>query len=369
MKHLVVYIHGKGGSATESQHYAPLFPGYQVVGLDYQAQTPWEAREEFPAAFDSLAVGFDTVTLIANSLGAFFAMNSLQDKPIDKAYFISPVVDMERLITNMMARANVTEGQLEQCSTIPTNFGETLSWEYLQDVRRHPARWRIPTAILYGAQDNLTSRDTIVAFAQRHGAELTVMEGGEHWFHTPEQMAFLDEWLAGVIARTPRLTLRRFRPGDLADLYACLSDPETVKHEPYPPMSLNETRQAMRWRLSSSEMLAVEQEGTVIGNVCLGKRDFQALELGYLLNRHFWHQGYATEACTALIDRAFERGIHRIYAECDPENTASWRLLERLGFSREGHLRQNVYFHQDQDGRPIWKDTYLYARLAKGESI
>lgn len=366
MKHLVIYIHGKGGSPAESQHYERLFPGHQVVGMDYQARTPWEAGTEFSATFDSLAAGYDTVTLIANSIGAFFAMNSLQDKPIDKAYFISPVVDMERLITNMMAWANVTEEQLERCGTIPTDFGETLSWDYLQHVRNHPIRWEIPTAILYGSQDNLTSRDTIAAFAKAHGAELTVMEGGEHWFHTPEQMAFLDAWLSGIAARTPRLVLRRFQPGDLPDLHACLSDPETVKFEPYTPKTLAETCQALRWRLSSSEMLAVELEGKVIGNVYLGKRDFQTLELGYLLNRDFWHQGYAAEACTALINRAFEGGIHRIYAECDPENSASWRLLERLGFSREGHLRQNVYFHQDQDGRPIWKDTYLYARLAKG---
>ena len=60
---------------------------------------------------------------------------------------------------------------------------------------------------------------------------------------------------------------------------------------------------------------------------------------------------------------AFAAGVHRIYAECDPENENSWRLLERLGFSREAHLRQNVYFWKDTDGNPIWKDTYVYARL------
>lgn len=366
MKHLVLYIHGKGGSAAESQRYAPLFPGHQVVGLDYQAQTPWEARQEFPSVFDELAKGSDTVTLIANSIGAFFALCSLQDKPIDKAYFISPVVDMEKLIGSMMTWAGVTEKELETRRTIPTDFGETLSWDYLQDVRSHPIHWEIPTAILYGSRDNLTSRETLSAFAKHHGAELTIMEDGEHWFHTPAQMAFLDEWIAGVVARTPRLKLRRFRPGDFADLHACLSDPETVKHEPYSPMSLDETRQALRWRMSTGEMTAIELDGQVIGNVYLGKRDCETLELGYLLNRTCWHQGYAIEACTALIDRAFAQGIHRIYAECDPDNTASWRLLERLGFRREGHFRQNIFFQRDGEGQPIWKDTYLYARLAKG---
>lgn len=196
MKHLIIYIHGKGGSPAESQHYEGLFPGCRVVGMSYQAQTPWEARQEFPATFDSLTEGYDKVTLIANSIGAFFALNRLQDKHIDKAYFISPVVDMERLIINMMSWANVTEEQLYARSTISTDFGETLSWDYLQDVRTHPIRWEIPTAILYGSQDNLTSLESVSAFAKAHGAELTVMEGGEHWFHTPEQMVFLDGWLS-----------------------------------------------------------------------------------------------------------------------------------------------------------------------------
>lgn len=65
--------------------------------------------------------------------------------------------------------------------------------------------------------------------------------------------------------------------------------------------------------------------------------------------------------------QAFARGIHRIYAECDPENTASWRLLERLGFQREAHFKQNVYFWRNEKGGPIWKDTYVYARLAAQE--
>lgn len=62
----------------------------------------------------------------------------------------------------------------------------------------------------------------------------------------------------------------------------------------------------------------------------------------------------------ALIENAFSDGIHRIYAECDPENRSSYGLLERLGFSREGCLHQNVYFKKDENGDPIWKDTLVY---------
>ena len=78
---------------------------------------------------------------------------------------------------------------------IATDFGETLSWEYLCYVRKHPIVRNVPTCILYGEHDDLTSIETISAFATQHSAELTVMPGGEHWFHTGKQMRFLDEWI------------------------------------------------------------------------------------------------------------------------------------------------------------------------------
>ena len=55
--------------------------------------------------------------------------------------------------------------------------------------------WPIPTSILYGENDNLTSLETIRTFADKIGADLTVMKDGEHWFHTEDQMAFLDQWI------------------------------------------------------------------------------------------------------------------------------------------------------------------------------
>ena len=196
MKKLVLYIHGKGDSAAEAEHYKPLFPNCDVVGLEYTSQFPWEALNEFPTLFDELCPGYDSVDLIANSIGAFFAMHALSGKQIEKAHFISPVVDMEKLIMDMMGWANVTEDELHNKQTIPTNFGETLSWEYLCYVRANPIQWEVPTRILYGEKDNLTSYRTISAFADQTHASLTVMKNGEHWFHNKEQMDFLDAWIS-----------------------------------------------------------------------------------------------------------------------------------------------------------------------------
>ena len=191
----VIYIHGKNGSADEAEIYKPVFSEYEVIGLDYKAETPWQAKSEFPKLFDELCAESDEVILVANSIGAYFAMHSLADRQIDRAFFISPIVDMQQLILYMMKCAGVSEKELSQRGEIKTDFGETLSWEYLCYVREHPIKWQIPTEILYGENDNLTSLETVTAFAERTGAELTVMSGGEHWFHTEEQMRFLTEWL------------------------------------------------------------------------------------------------------------------------------------------------------------------------------
>lgn len=169
-----------------------------------------------------------------------------------------------------------------------------------------------------------------------------------------------------MMLETERLILRPFRETDLQDLYEYLSDEQTVRYEPYKPMTLAETQDNLRWRMGTEAMIAVErrEDHKLIGNLYFAKGDFQTAELGYVFNRRFWGRGYASESCRALINQAFAEGTHRIIAECDPENVNSWRLLEALGFTREAHLRQNVYFWKDEQGNPIWKDTYVYARLS-----
>ena len=167
------------------------------------------------------------------------------------------------------------------------------------------------------------------------------------------------------IAETERLILRRYKKEDIQDLFEYLSDKEVVRYEPYKPQTFDETEKSLEWRIGTDEMIAVELKNShkMIGNVYMGKRDFEALEMGYVFNRNYWGYGYAAESCKALIEQAFSNGVHRIYAECDPANESSWKLLESLGFQREAYFRKNVYFWKDETEKPIWKDTYVYAKL------
>ena len=199
MKDIVVYIHGKGGSAQEAVHFQQFFANSDVLGLDYEARTPWEAKEEFVRYFELILESHKSVTIVANSIGAFFAMHALQDMRIKKAYFISPIVNMQILIEKMMSQVRVSEDELRDRGELDTECGEKLSWKYLCYAREHPICWTVPTHILYGEKDDLTSFETICEFANQIGATLTVMKNGEHWFHTAEQMRFLDDWIRRYI--------------------------------------------------------------------------------------------------------------------------------------------------------------------------
>ena len=172
-----------------------------------------------------------------------------------------------------------------------------------------------------------------------------------------------------IIAETDRLILRKYKDSDLNDLFDYLSNPRVVEFEPYKPMTMEEVKNNLKWRISTDEMIAVELKSNqkMIGNIYLGKRDFDSLEIGFVFNESYWKNGYAQESCEKLIELAFNNGIHRIFAECDPNNKNSWCLLEKMNFTREGYLKKNVYFFKDDKNKPIWKDTFIYSKLNNNE--
>ena len=202
-----LFVHGQSGCKEEAAAFAEIVcpRGFQVLAADLpqhgerkgepEGCDPWTAVPELQAVLGSMKQRWREISLRANSIGAHFSMLSFADEPLRKALFVSPILDMEGLIAGWMRGAGITEQELEARGEIAVNCGPTLSWRYLSWERQHPVRdWRCATAILYAGRDDLTGRGTAERFAAAHGAALTVMENGEHWFHTPAQLAVLREW-------------------------------------------------------------------------------------------------------------------------------------------------------------------------------
>lgn len=205
---LFLHLHGKMGCKEEAARLAEIVcpKGYQVLSMDLPGHgertsemerfVPWEVVPELQAVYGFARQRWKNISLYANSIGAYFSLLAFREVKLEKSLLVSPILDMEKLIRDMMGWAGVTREQLQKAGEIPTAFGETLSWKYLTYAEEHRiTRWDSPTAILYAGQDHLTARETARDFAQRFGCTVTVMENGEHWFHTEEQLTVLDAWL------------------------------------------------------------------------------------------------------------------------------------------------------------------------------
>ena len=170
----------------------------------------------------------------------------------------------------------------------------------------------------------------------------------------------------GNYIETERLLIRRFREDDWRELYAYLGDEEVVFYEPYDSFTEEQCKKEAIIRKDEECFWAVtlKECGSLIGNLYIEKHDFGTYEIGYVFNKSFHKKGYATEGARALMKHAYNQlGARRIIARCNPENISSWKLLERLGLRREGHLKENIYFRVDDNGKPIWQDTYMYGQL------
>lgn len=180
--------------------------GFQVLSFDLpeHGDRVKEARtcsvqncvNDIGVIFNYAQESYDRISLFACSMGAYFSLLACADKQLEQSLFLSPVTDMERIIRNMMQSFNISEERLKAEKEIPTPAGQSLYWDYFQYVISRPISvWHNPTFILYGSLDFLCEADTVKAFAEKFGCGLKVMENGEHFFHTEEQLAFFRNWL------------------------------------------------------------------------------------------------------------------------------------------------------------------------------
>ena len=195
-KGVVIYIHGMRGSAKEIKDFAFLKDRYDLKGLDYEDGNPWELKEVIQSEFQKLSKGYDEVIVIANSIGAFYAYEYLSDFKINKAFFISPIVNMLQTIIDLMTVYGIKDKELKKEKLIELDNGATLSYGFYQHVSNDDDHWNVPTEILYGEYDQSVYVLSVVEFLSAHpSTKLTIKADGEHYFHTKEDKKFIKQWM------------------------------------------------------------------------------------------------------------------------------------------------------------------------------
>ena len=172
---------------------------------------------------------------------------------------------------------------------------------------------------------------------------------------------------AEVFVTTERLVVRRFEPADVEAFAAYRSDPAVARYQVWTaPVPAEDARCLVAEFAAADEQApgwfqyAVEAGGVLVGDVAICRHDngLQA-ELGFTLATAHQGRGYAGEAVRSVLDRVFATGVRRVSAECDARNAASVRLLERLGFRREGLRREHTWLKGE------WTDDLLFGLLAR----
>ena len=143
---------------------------------------------------------FEEINIWACSMGAYFSLLAYKDENIKQCIFLSPIVNMKVIIDNMMLWSNTTEEMLKEKLEIKTDFGQTLYWDYYKYVKDNPIiNWNKKTFILYGNRDNLQDENIIKDFCNRFNCNLSILENGEHYFHTEEQINYYKNWIESII--------------------------------------------------------------------------------------------------------------------------------------------------------------------------
>lgn len=207
---LILAIHGNLSSKSDipiqilAEEAVPL--GYQVLSFDLPEhgdrkeeaalckvqRCVWELEKIMAFA----KAQFSSISIWANSIGAYFSLLAYQNKTLKQCLFLSPVVDMQVMIEQMMEWFAISEERLSQEQEIKTPAGQVLYWDYYQYVKNHPiTKWDNPTVILYGKKDGLCGFDILSAFTKRFDCGLTISESSEHYFFTEKDLAVYRRWL------------------------------------------------------------------------------------------------------------------------------------------------------------------------------
>ena len=204
---IYIHVHGKQSRKEYAEHFAAIAEskGYQTLSFDLPEHGErvggsmrcdvWNGVRDLDTIADYASSRWNSVSLFACSLGAYFSLNAYADRKLEKCLFQSPIVDMEWLVKHMMLWSGVSETELREKKEIPTEI-EPLRWDYYRYILENPVeRWLFPTFVLYGGKDNLQPPSSLQSFCDKFGAALSVSENSEHPFMGKDDFAIVDGWL------------------------------------------------------------------------------------------------------------------------------------------------------------------------------
>lgn len=211
---LFIAVHGNMSSKDDipiqllAEQVVPL--GYQVLSFDLPQHgerkkdcTPCKVQncvDDLQKVMDFAKTKANQISLFACSMGAYFSLLAYKNEDIKKSLFLSPVVDMKKIINNMMTWFNISEQKLEKEKEISTPIGQTLYWDYYQYVVQNPINnLTSPTSILYGENDEISEYGVMSSFSKKFNCNLEIAKNSEHYFHTNEQIEIYKKWLKKTI--------------------------------------------------------------------------------------------------------------------------------------------------------------------------
>ena len=211
-KKVYIYAHGQDGSKEDAELLASVVckQGWQVISFDLPGHgqrrhepascNPRRAILEFREILSYTKKRWDEVALFAVSLGAWLGLQSFRDERLSNCLFVSPILDMKYVISNIMRRAGISRERLKQERMILTHVGQPLFWEYWSFVLNNPiTKWETPSWMLYAENDDMMPLKIVKNFAQQFSCTLSVMKNSEHWFHTPQQLDYLRSWIKSAV--------------------------------------------------------------------------------------------------------------------------------------------------------------------------
>lgn len=207
---VIIGVHGNMSSKTDipmallAQYCTAR--GFQLLTFDLPEHGDRKAERRLCNAQNCVAdvaivmeyakAHWEKISLFANSMGAYFSMTALDSHGLEHCFFLSPIVDMKQLIENMLAWSDIPLERLEAEGVITSASGQVFYWDYYRYVADRPVTaWEAPTHILCGSSDVMSGPGINTAFAERFHCSLEVLPGGEHYFHTEQQLAAYQDWL------------------------------------------------------------------------------------------------------------------------------------------------------------------------------